>query len=281
VITAEDRARYQRDGYLVKKSFLPQGLVRETLLGIDAMLSLRFPELRGELRGDLVEQLHEKLRAAQQIDRPRLGSVYDGIRKLAPFWGLVGASELGAASSALLGASTLGVAFKSSGIRLDLPREDRWRSDWHQEYPSQIISPRGLVAWFPLVPIDASMGPVRVARGSHEAGLCAVECADPLNRRHDYAQAMRIPDVEALVARYPEDAPESEPGDVVFLDFMTLHASGFNRSDRTRVSCQVRYVDLTHPIAVEHAWKGGMHEGGDFTAMHPDKVIRSNEVAAR
>ncbi len=274
MIGPEERARFERDGYLAVRGLLPKALVRETLGGIDALLCARFPELRPSKGDDITAEVHEKLRTAQERDRPRLGVVYDGIRKLAPFWGLVGASELQSAATALLGARTLGVAFRSSGIRLDLPHEDRWRSDWHQEYPSQLVSPRGVVAWFPLVPIDQAMGPVRIARGSHREGLRAVECADPLNERRDYTRAMRIPDVDAIAARFPEDAPESQPGDVVFLDFMTLHASGFNRSDRTRVSCQVRYVDMADPLAVANGWAGGMHEGGDFRAMHPDMVVR-------
>ena len=272
-IGPEQRTAFARDGYLVVRGLLSKSLLRETQVGIDALLCARFPELRPSQGDDLTAELHAKLRAAQKRDRPRLGVVYDAIRKLASFWALIGASELQRAASDLLEARTLGVAFRSSGIRLDLPHEDRWRSDWHQEYPSQMISPSGVVAWFPLVPTDVVMGPVRVARGSQKGGLLPIECDDPRNERRDYTRSMRIPGVDAIAARYPEEAPETEPGDVVFLDFMTLHASGFNRSCRTRISCQVRYVDMADPIAVEHGWIGGMHEGGDFSAVHPDKVL--------
>ncbi len=274
VVSPEQRDSFERDGFLLVRGLLSQPLLRETHAGIDALLCARFAGLSPSRGDDITAEVHEKLRIAQERDRPRLGVVYDAIRKLASFWALIGSSALQSGATELLRGHTLGVAFRSSGIRLDLPHEDRWRSDWHQEYPSQMISPRGIVAWFPLVPTDISMGPVRIARGSHRNGLVAVECDDPRNERRDYTRSMRIPDVESLAARYPEDAPETQPGDVVFIDFMTLHASGYNRSDRTRISCQVRYVELADPTAIENGWIGGMHEGGDFSSIHPDKVVR-------
>lgn len=272
MIDAASKEAFDRDGYLVVRGLLGRPMVDEALAGVEAMLDVTFPSLSDE------PDLHAKLSKAAGLDRKRLGVVYDGIRKLGSFWKLIGTPELQEAASTLLASKTLGVAFRSSGIRLDMPQEDRWRSEWHQEYPAQLISPRGLVAWFPLSSVDGPMGPVRIARGSHKEGLLSLVCDDPLNQKKDYTSAMRIPDVEEVTERYPEDAPETAPGDVVFIDFLTLHASGYNRADRTRIACQVRYVDLSHPEAVDRGWVGGMHEGHDFRDVHPDKVIPSRTM---
>jgi hypothetical protein len=118
------------------------------------------------------------------------------------------------------------------------------------------------------------MGPVRIASGSHLEGLLPVVCHDPLNVGKTYTQTFEIPDVESRVTQYPVVSYETGIGDVVFLDFMLLHESGRNRSGtRSRITCQVRYFDVTEPTAVAHSWKGGHQEGGDFTKLHPDKVI--------
>ena len=64
-------------------------------------------------------------------------------------------------------------------------------------------------------------------------------------------------------------------GRTVFLDFFLLHESGHNVSEgKTRITCQVRYFDMNDPTAIAHDWRGGWQEGGDFTKVHPDKVIQ-------
>ncbi len=118
------------------------------------------------------------------------------------------------------------------------------------------------------------MGPVNIAAGSQREGLLGVRCGDPMNRAKDYTGQFEIPNVEALLERYPVVSSETDSGDVVFMDFMTLHQSGFNRSAvRSRVTCQVRFFDMAEPVAVAHDWVGGWQEGGDFTRLHPDKVV--------
>jgi len=166
------------------------------------------------------------------------------------------------------------VIFRGAGIRLDLPDEDEWRSAWHQEYHSQMSSLHGVVAWFNLVPVSHDMGPVRIAEGSHREGLLPVRCLDPLNTNKNYTTTFEIPDVEAVANRYPVVSYETGLGDVVFMDFLLLHESGHNRSHtNSRITCQVRYFDVNEPTAIAHSWKGGWQEGGDFTQVHPDKVI--------
>jgi hypothetical protein len=76
------------------------------------------------------------------------------------------------------------------------------------------------------------------------------------------------------VRKYPVVSHETGIGDVVFLDFLLLHESGWNKSrTASRITCQVRYFDVDEPTGVAHSWKGGWQEGGDFTQLHPDKVI--------
>lgn len=259
------RAAFERDGYVAVRGLFTEGQRLAVLDGIDRLLAAK------GARGATV---HDRILDLARRDRALLGRVYDAIRKLHAFWALVGSDRLAAAARELLGTDTLGVAFRGAGIRLDLPNEDRWRSPWHQEYHSQMSSPRGVVAWFSLVPVTHDMGPVRIARGSHREGLLPVRCADPMNVRRDYTQTFSIPGVDALLERYPVVQHETEACEVVFIDFMTLHQSGFNTSAaRSRVTAQVRFFDMTEPTGVANDWVGGWQDGGDFTKAHPDKVL--------
>ncbi len=259
-------AAYRRDGYVKLGGLFSEAQRTAVLDGITRLL---------ETKGARGATIHERILDLAQRDRAQLGRVYDAIRKLHAFWALVGNAPLAATARALLGTDTLGIAFRGAGIRLDLPHEDRWRSQWHQEYHSQMSSPRGLVAWFSLVPVTHDMGPVRIARGSHREGILPVHCNDPMNKGRDYTQTFTIPNVDALLERYPVVQHETDACEVVFIDFMTLHQSGFNTSaGRSRVTAQVRFFDMTEATGVANDWVGGWQDGGDFTKAHPDKVLR-------
>jgi len=274
MFTEIDRARFRRDGFLVARSLLPETPILRALLAIDRLICARAPEFTPSAPHLVREEIHAKLLALAVKDRRTLGVVYDAARKVVPFWELLGSAELTTAANELLESEDVGLAFRGAGIRLDLPGEHHWRSTWHQEYHAQISSPRGFVAWIPFVDVTHSMGPVEIARGSHHVGVLPVRAHDPLNRGRDYTKTFEIPDAAHIAAQHLVATVETRPGDVVFLDFLTLHQSGWNHSrDRVRISGQARFFDMAHSTAIEHGWVGGLHEGHDFTALHPELVI--------
>jgi hypothetical protein len=274
IISDADRASFAQNGYYIAKNLLSEDDVLPLLHGIDRMVCAKAHGLEPTQGRAIFDTIHDKVLFLKQRDRKALGAVYDAMRKLLPFWSIIGGEKMTDAVRGLLNTDDVGVVFRGAGIRLDLPDEDEWRSAWHQEYHSQMSSMHALVAWFNLVPVTADMGPVRIAQGSHREGLLPVVCLDPLNQGKNYTQTFEIPDVQARANRYPIVSYETGIGDVVFLDFMLLHESGLNRSGtRSRITCQVRYFDVNEPTAIAHSWKGGWQEGGDFTALHPDKVI--------
>ena len=103
-------------------------------------------------------------------------------------------------------------------------------------------------AWIPLMPIDAALGGLAVARGSHRRGCVPVESLPPLDglwRRADYA-----------------------PGDVVLMHEALVHAGLPNRShDAIRMSIDVRFQDPAAPAAVV----------GRITAVDPAAVHVADE----
>ncbi len=274
MLSDADLAAYHRDGFVLVKGLIPRETATDALVALDRLLCARWPAFAPSPAATVSTDVHHKLRELARVDRPALAEVYNAIRKVASFWAIVGSDALLSASRQLLSSSTVGVAFRGCGIRLDLPGEDKWRSAWHQEYHSQMSSTRALTAWFSLVPVTSSMGPVELLPGSHVDGLVAVQCPDAMNTGKNYTETFVIPDLEERLSRYRKVSYESDAGDVLFLDFFTLHQSGYNRDpERSRISCQVRYFDMLHPSAVDHRWVGGWQDGGDFRNLHPDKVL--------
>jgi len=273
---------YRRDGFVVVKNLVPEPVTLDALVAIDGLLCARDPHLARSERSTVRQEIHGKICDLAARDRAALASVYDAIRKVAPFWAMVGGEELVSAVRQLLSSESPGVIFRGCGIRLDLPGEDKWRSAWHQEYHSQMSSVRGVTAWFGLVPVTTQMGPVELLPGSHERGVLPVRCPDPMNVGKNYTETFVLDDVDDLLTRYTRASTETEVGDVVFLDFLTVHQSGHNRDPlRSRVTCQARYFDMLEKEAVDHGWTGGWQEGGDFRKRHPEKVVAGSDSPAR
>jgi hypothetical protein len=271
MFSADEIASYREKGYFVAKGLLPEDEIVPLLSGIDRLLSEKLGE-RESPEAALQKEIHPKILRLAERDRAALGRVYDAMRKLLPFWTII--ARLGPAMQSLAGARSPGVVFRGCGIRLDLPGEDKWRSTWHQEYHSQMSSLDGVTAWFNLVPVQHAMGPVELLEGSHREGLLPVHCADPMNTRRNYVETFRLAAEDGLTAKYPKVAHETGIGDVVFLHFLVVHQSGWNRSEgRSRITCQVRYFDMAAPDALANDWIGGWQDGGDFTKVHPDKVL--------
>jgi hypothetical protein len=120
-------------------------------------------------------------------------------------------------------------------VRLDRPGDTRFTTPLHQDYWYSLLSERAVVIWMAIGPLDADMGPVELLAGSHTSGLARFkpyqagnewfECADPVD---DSAAVVALPG----------------PDEAILFDQRLLHRSGYNRSNKVRVTIQLRYNDL-------------------------------------
>jgi hypothetical protein len=198
------------------------------------------------------------------------GEVYDAVKQIPAFLRLVAHPSHEDLVRQLRHGAVPGVAAGGYGIRIDIPFEDKYRAYWHQEYPAQLRSLDGLVYWSPLVPVTREMGPVEFCPGSHKLGLLPVVNAAADSSGRSGAYALKLRDEEKLIDRYEKIAPLSSPGDLVIIDFLTLHASGYNRGLRARWSMQFRYFNFSESTGRAHGWKGSYAAGVDFRSVHPE-----------
>lgn len=205
-----------------------------------------------------------------RVNRAWGGEVYDAVKQIPAFVRLVAHPAHEQIMRELRPGSLPGIAAGGYGIRIDNPNEDRFRAQWHQEYPAQLRSLDGLVFWSPLVPVTREMGPVQFCPGSHREGPVPVYTSDPARPERSGAYSLMLKDEEALLAKYDRVAPLSGPGDLVIIDFLLLHASGHNRGDRSRWSMQFRYFNFAEPVGRSHGWKGSFAAGVDFRNIHPE-----------
>jgi hypothetical protein len=202
-------------------------------------------------------------------DRALGGVVYDAVKQLAPFVRLTASTLHESITKRLRSTELVGIAGGGSGIRIDNPAEDRYRAPWHQEYPAQFRSLDGIVFWSPLRPLDADLGPVEICVGSHTNGVRRVVREDAALGREG-AYAVLLENEAAAVEPYAKTAPMAQPGDVLVIDFLTIHRSGVNRSSKARWTMQSRCFTFTEPTGRRIGWIGSFAAGRTIADVHPE-----------
>jgi ectoine hydroxylase-related dioxygenase (phytanoyl-CoA dioxygenase family) len=275
-LTDEQAQAFHRDGLIVLRNFYDTACEVEPIQrAIHSVIGLLIAE-----RGLAIRQAafspatfdsgYQELIA---LDRSLGGIVYDAVKQIPAFVRLVANERHEATVQQLRNTAQAGIAAGGYGIRIDNPNEEKFRAAWHQDYPAQFRSLDGLVFWSPLAAVTQEMGPVEFCIGSHKDGLAPIRMRDARNPDKTGAYGLTLDGEAERVARYEKTAPLTNPGDLVVIDFLTLHCSGENLADRSRWSMQMRWFNFEEATGRRIAWAGSFAAGNDLRAVHPELVI--------
>lgn len=266
---------FEREGVLVLRGFYDRSEIEPIQRALHRIIGLvserhgvRIPQL--PFAAETFDTGFQELIAH---DRKLGGVVYDAAKHIPAFVRLVASEKNEAVMRQLRRSDLVGVSRNGFGIRIDNPNEDRYRSNWHQDYPGNMRSIDGMVFWSPLVSIVPEIGPLDVCLGSHREGVFQYRTHDPSDPSRAGAYSLRLVDEEATVARYRRASLLLEPGDLALVDYLNLHASGVNRSGRSRWSMQLRHFNYLDPVGQSMAWRGGYTDGVDVHALHPEIFV--------
>lgn len=277
ILSPDQIETFQRDGLLILRDFYAPDQVVPIQRAIYDIIGLIIDKYRLDIvRAPFApERFDDGYQALIKANRKYGAEVYDAVKQIPAFVRLLGDPRHESLVTDVRPGALPGIAHAGSGIRIDNPREEKFRANWHQEYPAQLRSLDGVVFWSPLVEITPEIGPVEFCPGSHVEGPLPVFSADPDNAGKQGAYALLIKDEAAYLARYPHVQPLTKPGDLVMVDFLVLHASGHNTSQRSRWSMQFRYFNFCEPTGRAHGWKGSYANGVDFRTVHPELSVEA------
>lgn len=273
LLTEQQIAEFSRDGVLILKKFynLERDIypIQEAVYAIIGLIISKYDLQidRPEFSPELFDTGFQQVLAA---NRAYGAEIYDAVKQIPAFVRLVADQAHEQLFRELRAGSMPAVAAGGYGMRIDNPNEDRFRANWHQEYPAQLRSLDGLVYWSPLVRITEEMGPVEFCLGSQVEGPVPVFTRQKDNTEKTGAYSLTLKDEQNLLNKYEHVSPLTEPGDLVIIDFLVLHASGHNRSNRSRWSMQLRYFNFMEPTGRSHGWQGSYAAGIDFRQVHPE-----------
>jgi hypothetical protein len=279
MITKEDIASFKNDGILILKNFFDLRIDIEPIQhAIYRIIGQVIAEngLPVKQVGFSPDSFDSGFQDVIQSDRKLGGVIYDAVKQCPSFIRLCSDVRLEQVFNILRNTELAGIAAGGYGIRINNPNEEQFRAEWHQEYPAQLRSPDGIVYWSPLVKVTKELGPVKVAVGSQAEGLLPVFTYDPENETKKGAYSLTLKDKRELLDKYEIIEPLTNPGDLIVMDFCTIHASGHNVSSRSLWSMQLRYFNFNNAVGRKNKWCGSFASGIDFTKIHPELIANNN-----
>lgn len=276
LLTQEQIEFFNREGYLIIPNFydLDKEIkpIQSAIYEIIGLVADKY-EIKIDRSSFLSATFDQSYLEIIAKNRNYGGEIYDAVKQIPAFIRLLSSKKNEDVFKALRPKSFPGIAAAGYGIRINNPFEDKYRANWHQEYPSQLRSIDGLVFWSPLVDVTQEIGPVAICPGSHVEGAVPVYTHDPRNTEKQGAYSLVLQDESELINKYNQISPLSKPTDLVVMDFLLLHASGHNVSNRALWSMQIRYFNYLDATGRKHGWKGGFASGVDFRTIHPELCL--------
>jgi Phytanoyl-CoA dioxygenase (PhyH) len=267
--------RFSEDGYFLSKAFYDyESEIKPIQAGIRDVIAL----VAGKYKIDAPvstpeEAMTSGYSAIIGVNRRFGGEIYDAVKQIPEFMQLVVAPKNMTLFKTFRPEAKPGIAAGGYGIRIDNPGEEKFRAPWHQEFPAQLRSLDGIVFWSPLLPVHVETGPVALCPGSHKEGPVSVY-EDDQGIGKAGAYALRLDREEEILKKYPRIAPLTNPGDLLNMDFLTLHASGRNVSRAPRWSMQWRLFNFADPVGVKLGWRGSFAAGVKFQDVVPELVAK-------
>lgn len=277
MINQANRDFFDREGYLIIKGFydleadiLP---MLEDIYRIIGLVAARHGVAlsRPAFLAESFDQGYGDLLAA---NRRYAGEVYDLVKQIPSFIRFIAHPKAEALFREMRGTNHAGIGAASYGIRIDNPSEEKFRSHWHQEFVFQPQSMDGIVFWTPLLPMKPELGPVVVLPRSNRDGLCIYARGTTYADKAG-AYQIGIHDEDAVVARYEHIAPLTDPTDLLLMDFLTIHGSGYNISNRSRWSVQSRFFNFNDPVGMKVGWRASITAGTEVEEIFPDNFVRA------
>lgn len=267
--TEKDREFFETEGYLYVEQFLSRDGVEALQRDIHRLIGI-FLEREGlaDERGPFSPNTFDAgLQALLKKNRKLGAEVYEAVKKLPSHIRLATEDRHVDATNFLLGTDFSGFAPRGWGLRLDHPAEDNFLTQLHQDYITQLCSPRGVVYWTPLRDVDLATGPVILYPRSHSDGVFPIEVTA------SGSQGLNIHNESDVEGRYGSICPEVAAGDCVVIDILLLHKSSPNKTKDTRWALISRYFDFMEPVGTKAGWIGGLQEGHSFEKVYPELTV--------
>jgi hypothetical protein len=266
-LTTEQVSEYKRNGVLIIRGFYDESEINPIKFAIYDIIGLVIKkyDLAIQQKPYSQDNFYSGYLDLIAMDRKLGGIVYDAIKKITPFRRIISSEKNQDVYEQLSGATNTGICPLSQGIRIDNKSEDFYRSLWHQELIFHPQSKDGAVFWSPLIDVSKDMGTIQICLKSHRKGLLQYKenNSDSEKSNNAYHSLCTLDEKASNISNFEVLEPLTKMGDLVVMDYLTVHQSGFNKSNRSRWTLQMRYFNFQDPLGAALGWRGSVKYGVD------------------
>lgn len=266
IITKEKRARYNKEGII--KIILPPRILelqQEFIGEVCAWLNHwgNFKCTPQTLPKDLVDIAH--------TDRTILGVLYKVSRRFTAIKQLACSPYFINLAKALMRSELISCC-NFVNVRIDLPGEDKYLLDVHQDFPYIQGSLNGITIWMPFYDVSKEMGPPAWLPQSHKLGLLKVEeyALDQVGgsggRSFKILQEEQFKDKRFV-------QKEVRHNEALVFHTLLVHRSEPNVSPCARLVVQVRFDDVLNRVSFEKNYPEGLYLNNNLSKTYPEYVV--------
>ena len=242
-IESNDAQEYFREhGFLFFRNTPIEKISTSFRRQLATAIRLRGDTLGIELDPDDERSFYETLLGLHTANRDAFVTVLDLAQTLPGVFGMLDNSFVAQCLS-LMGYHSLSTNWPPV-IRMDFPQEDVFLLPDHQDRHYNGGSENAVTCYFQLA--SSGQSPLGIRPGSHKYGS--------LPRKHLDVRPYVVLEDGEWQERCPLIELEFEENDMLFFHMDLVHRSGLNRSDRPRVTVQLRYNNLEDPEYLRDGW---------------------------
>lgn len=196
---------------------------------------------------------------------------YEVVKKLPSFQNLIFSKKNFSLLNKIDKNAKWGMLNKAFGFRFDYPRDNKFITQLHQDYTSNLGSSSGFVFISSLSKISKNDGAIKVYPGTHKLGLQKIKVLKSIEFRKTRNQLLA--DEKEIKKKFKFNYVLMKPGDLLILDFLTLHESSQNKSKRTRITFISRYIDFFSGTGTEIFYSDGEQANIYFNKIHKNLIV--------
>jgi ectoine hydroxylase-related dioxygenase (phytanoyl-CoA dioxygenase family) len=245
--------KFHDDGFLHLKNFLNAETIELFHKNLRCKLSIILKEKNINVNVDEYIDINTLIKHIVKIDRKILSYIYDGMKGLPMLFQISSSKEILYLSDLLQNGENPFLI--DVNFRIDLPNEEKFAFDWHQDFWYTHTDPNSLVFWIPFTNINEKNGRLKVIPLTKTKGQIAKVEAE--KNFLAYNAAYNLKDGLELDFNDYSDF-DMDAGDVLIFKHSVFHKSGVNNSDYyPRFTLQIRYSDYDLPVFKFQNWRYG------------------------
>jgi ectoine hydroxylase-related dioxygenase (phytanoyl-CoA dioxygenase family) len=237
------KKKFNENGFVILKNALNKKTLTNFskslayLINASSVKGIRINNIRKKNTEHLKQEILRNLLHLEKKNHSFIAKIYDTIRDLNIMDKVFNNQKINKLIYSLLSIEDdVPIYVKQKACRIDMPKNNDFSLDWHQESPYTIKNTDLIQIWAPaLENINSENGAIKILPGSHKEGHLKTEDYFPKIGHAQYVPKKNI------LKKYNEKSIELKIGDVMLFSKFLIHRSGENNSFKPRLTFIAHY----------------------------------------